>query len=128
MDQAQVLHSSLPPPKWPKQQSSKTFPCWSYSFDSCFLQFWQEQHTVMTYACNTAYLPSFFNQMANQSPWGMPLYPGLGGSLRNQLAPKNQAVFPVAVLGARFSLCPKAKAMWPQHHSLEHLWSQVAQR
>lgn len=59
-------------------------------FDSCFLQFWLEQNTVMTYVCNTAYLPSLLSQMGNHLPQGTPLQLGSGRLLRNQLPPKSK--------------------------------------
>lgn len=69
----------------------------------------------MTYACNTAYLPSFLSQMGNQLPWGMPLYPGSGMLAQESAHTKNQAIFLAIIFRARFSLCPNAKAMCPQH-------------
>lgn len=59
-------------------------------FDSCFLQFWLEQHKVMTYACNTAYLPSFSARWETNRHGGHPSNKGQVGLLGNQFTPKGR--------------------------------------
>lgn len=112
MDQAQLLHSSLPQNGLSNKAAKSSLADLVWQL---FLQFWLEQHTVMTYACNTAYLPSLLSQMGNQLPWQTALQLGSGRLTQASIHAKKQVIFPDMVFRMRFSLCPKAKAIWPQH-------------
>lgn len=112
-DGSSPASSLLPPPKWSEQQSTKILPCWScltavfYSFGWNSTQSWPMLATLPIYHLYSARWETSHHggDSSNQ---------GLLGLLSNQFTPKS-SIFPDTVFRVTFSLCPKAKAIWPQH-------------